>query len=268
MASKSSGVGKNIKPRESKKAPDCSAPTSSATRSWSGSARTSILRLDRSPREAGACVFMGPVSGRRAGAADLRPASAAFAPGRSSSASAASARLPTITPANARGRARRPACGCIRGGTRDSRPLRAETTPQRLRMGEFPEGSSIIPNPVNRIPGFSTANITSCRAFHRWRSRWSSGCSTRATGSFSTATAGARSPSWCTRRARASSSRPWKRSGAAYGGVKVFSLPSMGHDGSRRHVELGVRGDPAQVRQAAEALRSAVREAGFPFTAE
>src|SRR3954471_10999517 len=30
-----------------------------------------------------------------------------------------------------------------------------ETTPQRLMMGEFPEGAIIIPNPVNRIPGFS-----------------------------------------------------------------------------------------------------------------
>ena len=30
-----------------------------------------------------------------------------------------------------------------------------EVTPQRLAMGEFPLGSSIIPNPVNRIPGFS-----------------------------------------------------------------------------------------------------------------
>ena len=30
-----------------------------------------------------------------------------------------------------------------------------EVTPQRLMMGEFPQGSSIIPNPVNRIPGFS-----------------------------------------------------------------------------------------------------------------
>src|SRR4029450_8899427 len=26
---------------------------------------------------------------------------------------------------------------------------------QRLTMGEFPAGSSIIPNPFNRIPGFS-----------------------------------------------------------------------------------------------------------------
>jgi hypothetical protein len=54
--------------------------------------------------------------------------------------------------------------------------------------------------------------------------------------------------------------------GARYAGVKVFSLPSMGHDGSRRHVELGVRGDPGQVVEAAQALRKAVREAGFPFT--
>lgn len=28
-------------------------------------------------------------------------------------------------------------------------------TPGRLQMGEFPEGAMIIPNPVNRIPGFS-----------------------------------------------------------------------------------------------------------------
>jgi molybdopterin-biosynthesis enzyme MoeA-like protein len=28
-------------------------------------------------------------------------------------------------------------------------------TPERLRMGEFPDGAEIIPNPYNRIPGFS-----------------------------------------------------------------------------------------------------------------
>ncbi|MEY3951503.1 MAG: hypothetical protein RL320_305 [Pseudomonadota bacterium] len=27
-------------------------------------------------------------------------------------------------------------------------------TPERLRMGEFPEGAQIVPNPFNRIPGF------------------------------------------------------------------------------------------------------------------
>ena len=33
-----------------------------------------------------------------------------------------------------------------------------EITPQRLAMGEFPQGAKIIPNPVNRIPGFSVAD--------------------------------------------------------------------------------------------------------------
>jgi len=33
----------------------------------------------------------------------------------------------------------------------------ADATPQRLAMGEFPRGAQIIPNPVNRIPGFSLA---------------------------------------------------------------------------------------------------------------
>ena len=31
----------------------------------------------------------------------------------------------------------------------------ADITPRRLMMGEFPVGSEIIPNPYNRIPGFS-----------------------------------------------------------------------------------------------------------------
>jgi len=52
---------------------------------------------------------------------------------------------------------------------------------------------------------------------------------------------------------------------ARFPDVKVFSLPSMGEDGSRIHVELGVRGDPAQVGDAMEALRQAVSEGGFPY---
>ena len=55
--------------------------------------------------------------------------------------------------------------------------------------------------------------------------------------------------------------------GARYAGVKVFSLPSMGEKGERRHVELGVRGDPAQVGPAIEAIRTGLKAAGFPFTA-
>jgi molybdopterin-biosynthesis enzyme MoeA-like protein len=143
----------------------------------------------------------------------------------------------------------------------------AETTPARLRMGEFPEGSSIIPNPVNRIPGFSYGEhhfvpgfpqmarpmvewVLDTRYRHLFdRDRWSEE-------SILVFDAG-----------ESQLIAAMEAVGAAYTGVKVFSLPSMGEDGSRRHVELGVRGDPAQVKEAAESLRRAVREAGFPFSA-
>jgi molybdopterin-biosynthesis enzyme MoeA-like protein len=142
-----------------------------------------------------------------------------------------------------------------------------EITPQRLRMGEFPEGAGIIPNPVNRIPGFSFGEHHFVPGFPQmawpmveWvldtryrelfdRDRWSE-------------------ESIVVYEAGESQLIPAMESvGALYPGVKVFSLPSMGADGSRRHVELGVRGDPKQVKEAAEALRKSVREAGFPFTA-
>ena len=141
-----------------------------------------------------------------------------------------------------------------------------EATPQRLQMGEFPRGSSIIPNPVNRVPGFSFADHHFVPGFpqmawpmvesvlearyraHFGRDRWAE-------------------ESILVFEAGESQLIPAMQAvGAEYPGVKVFSLPSMGEDGSRRHVELGVRGDPAQVRPAAEALRQAVRSAGFPFS--
>jgi molybdopterin-biosynthesis enzyme MoeA-like protein len=141
-----------------------------------------------------------------------------------------------------------------------------EATSQRLRMGEFPEGAEIIPNPVNRVPGFSLADHHFLPGFpqmawpmaewvldSRYRSlfgreRWSEE-------SILVYEAG-----------ESQLIVTMEAVGARYPAVKVFSLPSMGSDGSRRHVELGVRGDPAQVGEAAAALRQAVRDAGFPFT--
>ena len=142
----------------------------------------------------------------------------------------------------------------------------AEATAQRLRMGEFPEGAEIIPNPVNRVPGFSLGEHHFVPGFPQmawpmveWvldsryrplfgRERWSEQ-------SILVYEAG-----------ESQLILAMEAVGANYPAVKVFSLPSMGSDGSRRHVELGVRGDPAQVGAAAGALREAVRAAGFPFT--
>jgi len=149
------------------------------------------------------------------------------------------------------------------------RELRArfgeELTPQRLSMVEFPQGAQIIPNPVNRVPGFSVGEHHFVPGFPRmawpmveWvldnryrhlvdRDRWAEA-------------------SIIVYEAAESQLIPVMDAvGAGYPGVKVFSLPSMGDDGSRRHVELGVRGDPVQVPPAMEGLRGGVREAGFPF---
>ncbi len=141
----------------------------------------------------------------------------------------------------------------------------AETTPQRLAMGEFPEGASVIPNPVNRIPGFSLREHHFVPGFPQMA--WPM-------------------IEWVldTRYRELFDSEKWEEASilvyeagesqlipamqaveAGFKGIKVFSLPSMGADGSSIHVELGVRGDPAQVSAAMEALRRAVRKAGFPF---
>ena len=141
----------------------------------------------------------------------------------------------------------------------------AELTPQRLSMVEFPQGAQIIPNPVNRVPGFSVREHHFVPGFPQmawpmveWvldgryrhladRDRWAEA-------------------SIIVFEAGESQLIPVMDAvGAGYPKVKVFSLPSMGEDGSRRHVELGVRGDPVQVVQAMEGLRSGVRAAGFPF---
>ena len=140
-----------------------------------------------------------------------------------------------------------------------------EVTPQRLQMGEFPAGSSIIPNPVNRIPGFSLREHHFVPGFPqmawpmvewvldtRYRERFDSQRWGEA--SILVYEAGESQLIFA-----------MKDVEAGFQGVKVFSLPSMGQDGSRIHVELGVRGDPAQVGPAMDKLRQLVRGAGFPY---
>ena len=141
----------------------------------------------------------------------------------------------------------------------------AEATAQRLQMGEFPEGASIIPNPVNRIPGFSVAEHHFVPGFPQmawpmveWvldthyrhlfdRDRWGEA-------SILVYEAG-----------ESQLIAAMEAVEKAFAGIKVFSLPSMGEDGSRRHVELGVRGEPGKVGPAMETLRRLVADAGFPY---
>ena len=140
-----------------------------------------------------------------------------------------------------------------------------EVTPQRLQMGEFPAGSSIIPNPVNRIPGFSLREHHFVPGFPQmaWPMvEWV--LDTRYRERFDSQRWG--EASILVYEAGESQLIPaMKAVEEGFRGIKVFSLPSMGNDGSRIHVELGVRGEPAQVGPAMEKLRALVRDAGFPY---
>jgi molybdopterin-biosynthesis enzyme MoeA-like protein len=140
-----------------------------------------------------------------------------------------------------------------------------EVTPQRLAMGEFPQGAAIIPNPVNRIPGFSVREHHFVPGFpqmawpmvewvldNRYRDRFDSQVWGEA--------------SMLVFEAGESQLIPAMQAvEAAFPGIKVFSLPSMGPKGERIHVELGVRGPPDTVRVAMAALRAEVGKAGFPY---
>ncbi len=141
----------------------------------------------------------------------------------------------------------------------------AEITPQRLRMGEFPAGCEIIPNPFNRVPGFVVREHYFVPGFPQmawpmieWvldtryralfdRDRWSEA-------------------SIVVYEAGESQLIPaMEAAEAKYDKLKAFSLPSMGPNATRRHVELGIRGDPTQVALAFEDMKALVCSMGFPF---
>ena len=137
-----------------------------------------------------------------------------------------------------------------------------ETTPQRLKMGEFPAGAQIIPNPFNRIPGFSVRDHHFVPGFPQmawpmveWLldTRYKALFDSQRWGEASVIVYGL---------AESTISPLMEEVNARYPGLKAFSLPSMGEGGTRRHIELGVRGAPAEVGPAMERLRRGIDELG------
>lgn len=138
----------------------------------------------------------------------------------------------------------------------------AETTPFRLKMGEFPVGSKIIPNPYNRIPGFSIGDHHFVPGFPvmawpmvEWvlDTRYAHLFHREPEGEDSIIVYGS---------AESVLTPLMEEIEARYGGLKVFSLPSVGENGERRHIELGVRGTPDEVALAMADIRKGVEATG------
>ena len=137
----------------------------------------------------------------------------------------------------------------------------ADITPQRLKMGEFPVGSRIIPNPYNRIPGFSFGDHHFLPGFPQmawpmmawvldnlYRDQFAAG----STGEDAIIVRGAGESMLIDLMNRCLERHP---------GLKVFSLPHMSEND--RYIELGVRGETARIGTAIAELKEGVSAMGF-----
>ena len=138
-----------------------------------------------------------------------------------------------------------------------------ETTPFRLQMGEFPVGSAIIPNPYNRIPGFSVGHHHFVPGFPvmAWPMvEWV--LDTQYSQLFNAEPEG--EASIIIYESAESTLTPLMvEIESRYRGLKVFSLPRVTPE---RYIELGVRGDAAQVALAIAMLKAGLSALGFPWT--
>jgi molybdopterin-biosynthesis enzyme MoeA-like protein len=145
----------------------------------------------------------------------------------------------------------------------------AEAYPHRVLMAEFPEGAAIIPNPVNRIASFSIRDHHFFPGFPQMA--WPMLDWVLATRYPALAAPPSAERAIVVHGAGESQLLPlMDESVARFPALKLFSLPSFTADGSRR-LELGVRGDPAQVDAALAHLVAGVEAGGFrwePLAAE
>ena len=126
---------------------------------------------------------------------------------------------------------------------------------QRLNMGVFPEGARIIPNPYNKIAGFSVADVHFVPGFpvmawpmiewvldthypHLFRQQAYLEKSVIVIGAV-----------------EAALTPLMEEVERDHPAIKVFSLPSVDHPQWGRHIDLGVKGPPEAVEPAYQQLR-------------
>lgn len=114
-------------------------------------------------------------------------------------------------------------------------------TAERLRMGEFPFGASIIPNPYNKIPGFSIKEHYFLPGFPvmawpmiEWVLEQSYRNEFRSVAEYDR--------SMIVHQLFEATVTPLMQSIAEkYPALKIYSLPSAGEQGVPKHVELGLK---------------------------
>ena len=156
--------------------------------------------------------------------------------------------------------------------TAEGDPIKADLSrpenQHRFKMGEFPIGSEIIPNPYNQIPGFRIQEHHFVPGFPVMAApmmAWS--LDTHYKDLFHQENWSEQS--FIVPKGIESALTPlMERIEASFPGVKVFSLPSVG-DASKggvyaeRHIELGIKGNANLLESAWSALRTGTQELGY-----
>ncbi|MES2786901.1 MAG: molybdopterin-binding protein [Pseudomonadota bacterium] len=132
----------------------------------------------------------------------------------------------------------------------------------RLNMGVFPKGAALIPNPYNKIPGFSMGDVHFVPGFPvmawpmmEWvlDTHYRSLFRQQAYVEKSVIVFGAMEASLTPLMEDIERRHP---------GVKVFSLPSVDHPQYGRHIDLGVKGQPRDVDAAYPHLLEGLKNFG------
>ena len=134
---------------------------------------------------------------------------------------------------------------------------------RRLNMGVFPAGATLIPNPYNRIPGFSVGHLHFMPGFPVMAHpmlEWVIDQHYQA----EIAASGRAFHAVRVKGANESALIPvFERVERDFAGVKTFSLPSVDHPTWGVHIEIGVKGVlGARVSEAMTALRAGAAASG------
>jgi molybdopterin-biosynthesis enzyme MoeA-like protein len=142
-----------------------------------------------------------------------------------------------------------------------------ELTPRRLLLGTFPRGAAIVPNPFNRIPGFSARDHYFLPGFPQMAhpmAEWA--LDTFYAHLFNQQPTVDKAFLLSGPNAYESALLDlMERIVADYPDLRLFSLPSVGLDGQRKPLELGVEGNEARVDQAMEEIRQEVERRGITW---
>jgi molybdopterin-biosynthesis enzyme MoeA-like protein len=140
-------------------------------------------------------------------------------------------------------------------------PDRADNV-HRLNMGVFPKGARIIPNPYNKIPGFSVGHVHFVPGFPvmawpmiEWvlDQQYADLFGGRPYAEKSVIVFGSMEAALTPLMEEIERDHPE---------VKVFSLPSVDHPEYGRHIDLGVKGDPARLEPAYAQLLAGLAKLG------